>query len=165
MSYLFGDSTSSPFHINFVEFLRLAMGFSVHVLRVEERVVAAEQRRKQIEQDTETDRRHLDQLLSCLTDAIQNTSAGVRPRVAEHAESIQNKAHEIVESGLQSLEQALARDLAEIAESIKLERRSSLNALEKVLLSYDLPQSSDTIRVRLSEGGRYSAWLVRQHET
>ena len=159
MSYLFGDSTPSPFRINFVEFLRLAMGFSVHVLRVEERVVAAQERRKQVEKDTESDRRHLDHLLSCLTDTIQNASASNRPRVAEHAESIQRKAQEVIESGWQSLEQALNKDLAEIAESIKHERKSSLSALEKVVLSYDLPEVSDTIRIRFSEGGRCSAWL------
>jgi len=159
MSYLFGDSTPSPFRINFVEFLRLALGFSVHVLQVEERVVATEERRKRIERDTETDRQHLDQLLSSLTDAIQNTTTGVRPRVAEHAETIQRKAQEVVESGWQSLEQAMTKDLAEMAESVKVERKSSLSALEKVLLVYDLPEAKDTIRVRLGEGGRYSAWL------
>jgi hypothetical protein len=159
MSYLFGDSTPSPFRINFVEFLRLAMGFSVHVLRVEERVLAEQTRRTQIERDTETDRHQLEELMGCVTDTILHMSAGVRPRVTEHADNIRGKAKEVVESGLQALEQELFKELAETAQNIKLERKSSLSALEKVLLLYDLPEATETIRVRLSEAGRYSAWL------
>jgi hypothetical protein len=34
-----------------------------------------------------------------------------------------------------------------------------LNALEKVLLIYDLPEATNTVHVRLQDGGRYSAWL------
>jgi hypothetical protein len=159
MSYLFGDSTPSPFRINFVEFLRLAMGFSVHVLRVERRVLTEQMKRIQLEDDSERDRQHLDQLLGRLTKTIQEASAGYQPRVVEHADLIQGKAREVVELGLQSVQQALAEDLAEIEQNIQLERKSSLNALEKVLLVYDLPEAKNTVHVRLQDGGRYSAWL------
>ena len=102
MSYLFGDSTPSPFEINFIDFLRLALGFSVHVLGVEERVVTERARRGQLEQDADSDRHRLELLLARLTDVTRGAAAGSQPRVAEHAESIQGKAREIVESGLQA---------------------------------------------------------------
>jgi hypothetical protein len=159
MSYLFGDSTPSPFRINFIEFLRLAMGFSVHVLRVERRVLTEQMKRIQLEDDTDTDRQHLDGLLSRVTKTIQDASAAVQPRVAEHAALIQTKAREVIELGDQALQQALTEDLAEIEQNIQLERKSSLAALEKVLLAYDLPEAKNTIHVRLAEGGRYTAWL------
>jgi F0F1-type ATP synthase membrane subunit b/b' len=159
MSYLFGDSTPSPFRINFIEFLRLATGFSVHVLKVEERVVAEQARRVKLEHDADADRQRLDQMLARLIEAIEQAAAGARPRITEHAENIQRKAQEVIQSGLQALESHLAEDLAEIEQSIRQERKSCLNALEMVLLAYDLPEAKDTIRVGLSEAGRYSAWL------
>jgi hypothetical protein len=160
MSYLFGDSTPSPFRIDFIEFLRLAIGFCAHVVRVEERVFAEQTRRMRIEEDIETDRRHLNELLGRLTDTIlQHASNEVRPRVAEHVEKIQSNARAVVESGLKALDEALAKDLAEIAQIIKVERKSNLSALEKVLLFCSLPEAKDTIHVRLAEGGRYSAWI------
>ena len=55
MSYLFGDSTPSPFRINFIEFLRLAVGFSVHALRVEHRVLLEQTRRIELEEETDAD--------------------------------------------------------------------------------------------------------------
>src|SRR5688500_10161886 len=99
MRYLFRDSTPSPFEINFIEFLRLAIGFSVHVLRVEERVVAEQARRFQLEEETERDRQRLDLLLARFTEAITEVSAGARPRIADHAETIQRKTLEVVQSG------------------------------------------------------------------
>jgi hypothetical protein len=159
MSYLFGDSTPSPFQINFIDFLRLAMEFSAHVLRVEDRVIAERARRIELEQETDTDRQRLDRMLARLVEAIREASADAQPRVANIAENIHRKAQEAVESGLQALALNLRQDLAEIEQNIRQERRSCLKALEKVLLSYDLPQGEDTIHVHLSEGGRYSAWL------
>jgi hypothetical protein len=159
MSYLFGDSTPSPFRIDFIEVLRLTIGFSAHVLRVEQRVFAEQSRRARIEEDTETDRRHLNQLLARLTDTVQQGSNDVRPRVAECIEKIQGDARTVVESGLQALDQSLAKDLAEIDETIKAERKSNLSALEKLLLFCGLPEAKETIHVRIAESGRYSAWI------
>ncbi len=79
--------------------------------------------------------------------------------MADYAAGIKSKAREVVELGVQSLAEALAEDRAEIEQSIKLQRKSSLNALEKVLLLYDMPQSKDTIRVRLADAGGYVASL------
>jgi hypothetical protein len=159
MSYLFGDSSPSPFRINFVEFLRLAMGFSVHVLRVERHVLMEQSRRIQLEDETDTDQHRLEQLLDRVTKTVDDASQDGPPRVGDYAASIKGKAREVVESGLLAMQEALAEDRAEIAQNIKLQRRSSLNALEKVLLLYDMPESRDTIRVRLAEGGRYVASL------
>src|SRR6266487_1945561 len=122
MSYLFGDSTASPFRINFVEFLRLALGFSAHVLRVERRVVAERSRRTTLEEAVEIDRRRLQQLLATLTDVVRRESAGAEPRVARCAEDIEEKALQQVEAGLQTLTATLAKDLADIERNIKLER-------------------------------------------
>src|SRR5687768_4714043 len=119
MSYLFGDSTPSPLQINFIEFLRLAMGFSVHVLRVERSVLAEQTKRIQLEDDTETDRQHLDEVLFRLTKTLQDAAAGVQPRVAEHVEVIQGKAREVVEVGQHTLQDALTEDLAEIEQNIQ----------------------------------------------
>jgi len=158
MSYLFGDSTASPFRINFVEFLRLAMGFSAHVLRVERRVLAERSRRTTLEGGVETERRRLQQLLATLTDVVRRESAGAAPRVSRCAEDIEEKALQLVQAGLQTLTETLAKDLADVEQNIKLERTSSLEALEKVLLQYDLPDAQNTLHLRLSDG-RYGAWL------
>jgi hypothetical protein len=135
------------------------MGFSVHVLSVERRVLTEQMKRIQLEDEAETDRQHLDELLLRLTKTLQDVSAHVQPRVAEHADLIQGKAREVVELGQQTVQQALTEDLAEIEQNIQLQRKSSLVALEKVLLVYDLPEAKNTIHVRLAEGGRYTAWL------
>jgi hypothetical protein len=159
MSYLFGDSTPSPFRINFIEFLRLAMGFSVHVLRVEHQVLIEQTRRIQLEDETDVDRNRLEQLLDRVTKTVDDAASNVQPRVADYAVVMKARAREVVESGLQGLQEALARDISEIEQSIKLQRKSSLTALEKVLLLYDLPEAKETIRVRLADGGRYVASL------
>lgn len=157
MSYLFGDSSPSPFRINFIEFLRLAMGFSVHVLRAERRVLTEQTKRIQLEDDTETDGQKLDELLVRVTKTIQDAASDVQPRIADHAALIQNKAREVVELGQQALRQTLAEDLSEIEQNILQERRSSFAALEKVVLGFDLPEAKNRIHIRLAEVGRYAA--------
>jgi hypothetical protein len=159
MSYLFGDSTPSPFRVNFIEFLRLAMGFSVHVLRVEHQVLMEQTRRIQLEDENEADRHRLEQLLDRVTKTVDSGSQDAAPRVADYAASIKAKTREVVEMGILALQEALAEDRAEIQQSIKLQRRSTLNALEKVVLLFDMPESKDTIRVRLVDGGGYVASL------
>jgi hypothetical protein len=159
MSYLFGDSSPSPFRINFIEFLRLAMGFSVHVLRVEHQVLLEQTRRIQLEDEMEADQHRLEQLLDRLTKTVDDGSQDAAPRVVDCAARIKGTAREVVASGISALSEALAEDRAEIEQSIKLQRKSSLNALEKVLLLYDMPESKDTIRVRLTDGGGYVALL------
>jgi hypothetical protein len=159
MSYLFGDSTPSPFRINFIEFLRLAMGFSVHVLRVEHHVLMEQTRRIQLEDETDVDRHRLEQLIERVSKTVDEATTDVQPRVADYAVVMKARAREVVESGLQALQEALAEDISEIEQSIKLQRKSSLTALEKVLLLYDLPEAKETIRVRLADGGRYTASL------
>jgi hypothetical protein len=158
MSYLFGDSAPSPFRINFIEFLRMAMDFSVHVLRVEGRVVDERTKRAKLEKDVETDRRRLQQLLSTVTDVARRESTGAAQRVSLCAEDIENKALQAVEAGLQGLTNSLAKEVAEIDETIKRARKSSAEALEKLLYQFDLPQARNTVHVRLTDA-RYGAWL------
>ena len=157
MSYLFGDSTPSPFRINFIEFLRLAVGFSVHALRVEHRVLLEQTRRIALEEENDADGQRLERLLGRVTNTIEDASGGVQPRVAACAAEIQDKAREVVVAGLEAMRQSLTQNIAEIAQNIKLERKSSVTALEKVVLVYDLPEAKTTIHVRLSDGGRYAA--------
>jgi hypothetical protein len=159
MSYLFGDSTPSPFRINFIEFLKFAMGFSVHVLRVERRVLEEQTKRLLLEEEHATDRQHLERLLGRVGRTIADASGDVQPRVAEYAELVHAKAHEVVEAGLQSLQQDLSKDLSAIEETIGVERMSARAALEKLLLLYDLPDATLTTHLRLAQGGKYSAWI------
>ncbi len=159
MSYLFGDSTPSPFQINFIEFLRLAVGFCSHVLRVEGQVRQERTRRIALEQNSDSDRRRLEQLLARLSGAFQDKSAPAESRVAHCIQNIQDKAQQVVDAELMGLEVTLTQGLADIEQKIKHERKSSLDALEKVVLQYDLPQAENTVHVRLSEGMRYQAWL------
>ncbi len=159
MSYLFGDSTPSPFQINFIEFLRLAVGFSAHVLRVESQVRQERTRRIALEQNCEADRRRLEELVARLSGALQDKNIPPESRVAHCIQNIQDKVQQVVDAEVMGLEVTLTQGLAEIEQKIKYERKSSLDALEKVVLQYDLPQSENTIHVRLSEGMRYQAWL------
>jgi hypothetical protein len=159
MSYLFGDSAPSPFRTNFIEFLRLAMGFCAHALSVEHRVLLEQTRRIRLEEEIDADGEHLQQLLGRLTNTIEDATAGAEPRVSGYAADIQNKAREVVDAGLETMRQSLTESVAEIAQSIKLERKSNLTPLEKVTLAYDFPEATNTVHLRLSDGGRYTAWL------
>jgi hypothetical protein len=158
MSYLFGDSTTSPFRINYIEFLRLAIGFSVHVLRVERRVLTERSRRSSLEVGVETDRRRLQQLLAAFTDVIRREATGAEPRVGKVAQDLEEKSLQVVEAGLQSLTASLAQELEAIEKGIQVERKSTVEALEKLVLQYDLPDARNAVHVRLADG-RYSAWL------
>src|SRR4030095_6263866 len=149
MGYLFGDSTTSPFRINFIELLRLAIGFSVHVLRVERRVVNERSRRSSLERGVETDRRRLQQLLAAFTDVVRREAAGADPRVARVAQDLEEKSLQVVEAGLQSLTAALAQDLEQIEKDIQVERRSTALALSTLVLQYDLPEARNAIHIRL----------------
>ncbi|MET0591463.1 MAG: hypothetical protein ABW133_02110 [Polyangiaceae bacterium] len=122
-------------------------------------VLTEQTKRIQLEDDTEIDGQKLDDLLVRVTKTIQDAASDVQPRVADHAALIQNKAREVVELGQQALRQTLTEDLAEIEQNILQERRSSLAALEKVLLGYDLPEAKNKIHVRLAEVGRYTATM------
>jgi hypothetical protein len=159
MSYLYGDSTASPFRINFVEFLRLVIGFSAHVLRAEEHVREERVRRKAFEQGADAERRSLEQLLSQLSEALKAVTSGPDSRLSRSAREIQERAQQVVEAQLAGLTVELTKDLAQGEQRVREERKSSFTALEKLLLQYDLPDVENTMHLRFSEGGRCQASL------
>jgi hypothetical protein len=158
MSYLFGDSTQSPFRINFIEFLRLAIGFGVHVLKAEERVREERARRAKYEQGAEAEKRSLEQLLGRLSEILKDGSAGAESRLSRCAKEIQERAQQVLEAQLAGLQVELTQDLAQMEQRIREERKGSFVALEKVILQYDLPQAENTMHLRF-EGMRCEASL------
>jgi hypothetical protein len=155
MNYLFGDSTPSPFRVNHIELLRLALDFSVHVLEAEGRISQHRSQRAALEQSASSDDRQLQDLLTELSRALETVGANSETCTGRVALAIRDKARQVVDAESGALKLKLAGELAAINLDIANARKGSLEALERLLLKYDLPQTTSTLRLHLADGTRY----------
>jgi hypothetical protein len=157
LAYLYGDSTESALELNYIEFLRDALEFSVEVLVADHRITSlqdgTDERKRQIEVE-------LGLLRTLSENVVQALSAPVGgPQTAAHrtAAQIRQSAEDLIKRSAGNLKQSLSDNLGSVQAQIQRERGSNLRALEVLLRNRELPDAHRHVEILLEGGTRYAA--------
>jgi len=159
MSYLYGDSSPSPLESNFIDFLRMAMDFCVHVVLSDQRLLLGRERRAARERATALDLERLEALGDTVQRMVAAAPDGKDTPTARCAAVIARAAADAVRNETAAVRGVLTSAIAELDADGLREREGCLLALEKLLLKHDLPNTESSVHLAIEGGNRYSARL------
>jgi hypothetical protein len=154
MSYLYGDSTDSPFTSNVLELVRDAIDLSVYLLDADGRIRAGRDRMEALRQ-----------AIASIVDRLAASGQLAKRWTTQQATDwFWSNAHDV---GCDEVARAIGENIrAQLAEGTKrakeeesAERDGCIDALMKLLVPHRPPDSSIILRVRLRETGSYDAWV------
>ena len=165
MKYLYGNGTESDLNQNYLEFLRLALDFSVSVLQSES---AINEQHKIIEHARATadiEQKQISALntsvLKTLGTADSNDNAQITTQCLERLNTVTEGE---INRALTSINQSLEEKINRANTVINQERSANMGRLEALLVHRNLPHSSAWIDVTLGGDGKYIAQLTGKSE-
>ena len=157
MSYLFGDSTPSKLEINYIEFLRDAVEFSVQVLLADQRIGAGRTQTRSLEHATVAEVERLQKLGPLVAKAFEGTPLGAADSAtARCAAAITRSATELVRTEAIRMRDALDAEIAKRDGQAAQEREGCVKALEAFAVKHDLPGTAVDVHLAISGGVRYA---------
>jgi hypothetical protein len=160
MGYLYGDSSPSPLKTNFLELLRQALDFQVHVLLSTERRAHEDERIKLLRRECEVTRVRLEALGEVATQAVEKYLATTEDaRVRDCGAQIDRSVAQNLAAANAEIESMLSTEMTRRDERAHQERLGCLEALGIMLMHGDLPDATSTISLEALESGTYAAWL------
>ncbi len=158
--YLYGDSSTSPFTSNLLEFLRDAIDFSVYVLEADQRIRAGKERMDAMRLRTDAELDEVEALRSAALATIESTPKGATDSPAsECALRMRTACDATAQSVAESVKKRLADDIERAQAAEDTEREGCLNALAALLVAHPPPDSSYVLKLRLRDKGAYQALL------
>jgi hypothetical protein len=157
MSYLFGDSTPSKLEINYIEFLRDAVEFSVQVLLADQRIAAGKTHTRSLEHATVAEVERLQKLGPLVAKAFEGTALGAAESAAARcAAAITRSATDLVRAEAIRMRDLLDAEIAKRDAQAAQERDGCVKALEVFAVKHDLPGTAVDVHLAVSGGVRYA---------
>lgn len=163
MNYLYGDSTPSQLHSNFLEFLRDALDFGVFVLHAEHRIRLGNDRASALRREADAEIARLEAFVGAVTAAIEAAPKGA-PELptARCAAQLHSLARGALQQSIEGVRQKLASDIAELDAAEATERANCFAALERLLVAHDTPDARVLREITLQGTMQFDASLVGQ---
>jgi hypothetical protein len=159
MIWLYGDSSTSPLEVNFIDFLRLAMDFAVEILLVEDFIGAGRERRHRLAQEGDAELARLEALGAAVHKMVDGEARAADSAAARCAAAIARAAADCVRGEVATVKARLEADAAKLDGEAARERERCVKALETLLLRYDLPDTETTLLIDPTGSGAYAARL------
>jgi hypothetical protein len=160
MTYLFGDSSPSNLQIDYIEFLREALDFSVAVLAAHERMMQGAARAILVKKEGDAEVQRLESLGAVVARAVEAFDIGAdTSATAACAQALLRGAVETVRSSIDRVRASGASDVAAIEEEARRDRERCVEALGGFLKRHDLPQMTSELRLQQEAGTGYAARL------
>jgi hypothetical protein len=157
MSYLFGDSTPSKLEVNYIEFLRDAVEFSVQVLLADQRIATGRTHTRSLEHATVAEVERLQKLGPLVAKAFEGTPLGAADSAtARCVASITRSANDLVRAEAIRMRDALDAEIAKRDAVALQEREGCVKALEAFAVKHDLPGMTVDVHLAVSGGVRYA---------
>jgi hypothetical protein len=149
MSYLFGDSTPSPWESNFIEVLKDGIDFCVLLLAADQRLEMGRGRALAVERTANAETEKLEELLGAVTLAIEgNPATGTETAAGRCSAAILARASDLVKAELASVRQTMKSELGKVEADATKERQGCVRALEGFLSRQDLPEATSALTLR-----------------
>jgi hypothetical protein len=159
MRYLYGDSSPSPLQVNFIELLREALDFAVHLTQAAERVEHGRESEQARAQAAEVELGRLEALEGIVSRALAGAPIGAADSpTARCAAAMGRSAADLVRAESDGVRSRLAAERSRLDGEAAREREGCFRALETLLKKHDLPTTESTLALQW-EAGRYQALL------
>jgi len=159
MTWLFGDSSHSTLEINYIDFLRLALDFSVEVLLAEDALAAGRERRRRLESEHAIEVARLEAFGAAVARTVELEGKSDDSPTGRAAASITRAAADAVKAELAAARTTLAQEVARLELAAASERERCVKALETLLLRHDLPETRTTLQLASTGTSTYVARL------
>jgi hypothetical protein len=160
MEYLYGDSTPFPLKANFLEFLRDAIDFCVLVLAADDRIREVKARGRAASDAAAVEKRRLEKFAAAMSRAIEGAEQGQPDSpTAQLSAKIAGAIAREHEMALGGVDQNLQVELDRIATTETEARAECREALERLLASHDLPDTTTVVRLTMRDAGAYEATM------
>jgi hypothetical protein len=161
MAFLYGDSTPSPLVSNFLEFLRDALDFSVHVLQVDANIERIRELVEESSRAADLEIERLNEFGRIVQSAIEEAPKGEESsETARCAERHTALSKETVSASIEAVKATLAAETAQAEKDEAAQRDASFKALETLLLPHPPPESTVSTRLERRADGSYAVSLV-----
>jgi hypothetical protein len=165
VSFLFGDSTPTPFQTNLLEDLRDAIDFATGVAAADQQVVTAAARADARRAGADAEAERMEGLVRAMLVAAAGANKGAEgsptATLAGHLATAISERHSAASAAVTA---KLAEDIRAIDAATNVARAQYRVLLERYLLARDPPASTRTIRLTLNgtdkDEARYQAELV-----
>jgi hypothetical protein len=158
MPYLFGDSSPSDLQIDYIDFLRDALDFSVQVLAADERMRQGGVRATEVRHAGDAEVARLETLGATLARTIEGSDVGAADSAtAQCAHGLLRSAADLVRQAIERVHASVTADVAAIEAEARRDRERCAEALTKFLLRHDLPQMTSELRLQQQAGNGYIA--------
>ena len=156
MSYLYGDSTPSSLEVNYIEFLRDAVDFCVHVLQADQRIAEGKATVQALERSTGAEIENVERAGALVPKAFDGALLGdpMSP-AARCAAAIMQSAAELARAAAAEVRATFEAEASRRDTAAVHERETCLKALERLLVKHDLPDMKTDLQIALGSGGRY----------
>ena len=161
MAFLYGDSTPSPLESNFLEFLRDALDFAVHVLQVDANIEKIRALVEESSRAADEETLRLNEfgriVLAAIEDAPKGEEGSETARCASRHVTL---SKETVSASIDAVKATLAAEAGQAEKDEAAQRDASFKALEALLLPHPPPESTVSTRLERSADGSYGVSLV-----
>jgi hypothetical protein len=163
--YLYGDGMESPLSINYLDYLRLTLEFSVSVLESQSRVKELYAQAKQKKLVAEHEAKNLDTLQRIVAESLITVESKITaPRAIECAGVLKAITANEIARTKEMIQETLSRDLAHIQDTVVWERAENERRLEKLLLQYDIPGSEYRVGMSVLDETGYQVELTTRSD-
>jgi hypothetical protein len=160
MPFLYGDSTPSTLEINYIDFLRDALDFSVQVLGADERQGVNETRAGELRRAAEIEVARLESFGDAITRAVEVAGNGAADSpTTQCALAVKRSAADLVLSAIDRVRAFAEGEITQRAAQAERDRGAAAQALGTLVLRHDLPDATTEVRVALTDASRYVARL------
>ncbi|HXU74260.1 MAG TPA: hypothetical protein VN947_33425 [Polyangia bacterium] len=151
MGHVYGDSTTFPFDINFVELIRHAVECGVTLMAAQHSIATAVDRSGNFDQIRKQERARMD----AMSDAIKLTMTAFMSshseRMVRTASRVLESARAVIESELAMLEGQASGEISNTRATVERSRETTFRAVETFVLRHDLPNTSVGLRLLAGE--------------
>jgi hypothetical protein len=162
MSYLYGDSTPSPFEINFIQYLRDLADAGAQLLPAEQQLLAEVGRVADRRKTADAELARVEGLAGLVQRVLDETAKSAPDSPSGRcAGAIMRSATELVRAETEKSKTVFSDALSKMDLQVGKEREACAKALEKLLLKQDLVGSKPVLTLQLRGGTRFEArWTM-----
>lgn len=159
MTYLYGDSTDSGLQLNYIELLREFLDFAVQVMLSEHRISGARAAHEDRKRAASAELDRLRGLGATVASALAKAK-GPNPKSStdQSIAALHRATEDTLRRAAEGIKVTVAQAEQELATSRSRERAANAKLIEVLLLNHELPDSQNTVAIRLNaEGSGYEA--------
>ncbi len=160
MTFLYGDSSPATVQINFLEFLRDALGVLVEIAQVSDAIEEAGRESVGLERASADDVAGLDALEALIKRAVSDgLTAPPDSPAGRCAQAILARASDLIRAERDAVQADLARAADKSEQHVTKSRQRCATALETLLARHDLPETALTHQFDGQPQGAFTARL------